>query len=99
MKLQPSSFLLGVGVAVSLMATRHRLRPVAVEIGALCVHMARLGRALVERQIEHAEDLFAEVDRRVREREGHVRRREPAHAQAARAVSGNGARAQTNGGA
>jgi len=54
---------------------------VAVEIAALGVHMARLGRALVERQVEHAEDLWAEVTVRVREREVGARRPKAAAAQ------------------
>jgi hypothetical protein len=75
MKFHPPSFLLGVGLTAAAMSARPRLRPVAVEIGALAVHLARLGRGLVERQREEVEDLWAEVEGRVRARAGEERRR------------------------
>jgi hypothetical protein len=78
MRFHTPSFLLGVGVAAAGMATRTRLRPVVVEVSALGVHLGRLGRALVERQWEHAEDLWAEVGERVRERDGDARERRAA---------------------
>jgi hypothetical protein len=73
-KFHAPSFLLGVAVAATAMAARERLRPVAVEIGALGVHLAKVGRSLLERQREHLQDLAAEVEQRVRERTSGRRR-------------------------
>jgi hypothetical protein len=75
MKFHAPSFLLGVGVTAVVVATRERLRPVVVEVTALGVHAGRIGRALFERQREHAEDLWAEVEERVRVRGREARRR------------------------
>jgi hypothetical protein len=75
MKFHTPSFLLGVGAAAAVMATRARLRPVAVELGALGVHLGRLGRALAERRWERGEDLWAEVMDRVRRRDEETRER------------------------
>lgn len=75
MKFHTPSFLLGFGSAVVVVATGKRLRPVLVEIGALGLHMAHLGRAVVERQREHAEDLWAEVEERARDKRRAIRRR------------------------
>jgi hypothetical protein len=83
MKFHPPSFALGVGTAVVVMGAKKHLRPVVVELAALGVHIGRLGLSLVERQREHAEDLWAEVAARVR------RRGEAAAGSAAR--GGNGA--------
>jgi hypothetical protein len=74
MKFHPPSFVLGFGTAVAIGATRKRLRPAIVEIAALGVHLGRLGRAVVERQREHAEDLWAEVEERVRHKARGARR-------------------------
>lgn len=68
MRFHPPSFALGVGSAVLLMSKQQRLRPVIVEIAALGLHLGKLGLALVERQREHAEDLWAEVADRARQR-------------------------------
>ncbi|WP_437602182.1 hypothetical protein [Sorangium sp. So ce590] len=70
MRFHPPSFALGVGSAVLLMGKKQHLRPVVVEIAALGLHLGRLGLALVERQREHAEDLWAEVTERVRHKAG-----------------------------
>jgi hypothetical protein len=78
MNFHTPSFLLGVGVAVAVMSTRERLRPVVVELSALGVHLGRLGRAIVERQWEHVEDLWAEVGERVRDRDEDARERRAA---------------------
>jgi hypothetical protein len=86
MKFHPPSFLLGVGVTAAYVATRTRLRPVAVELSALGLYLARLGRSLIERQREDLEDLWAEVEERVRER-ARVRH----HDGSPRARAGNGA--------
>jgi hypothetical protein len=75
MKFHAPSFLLGVGVTAAVVATRPHLRPVVVEVSALGVHLARVGRALFERERERAEDLWAEVGERVRERGREARKR------------------------
>jgi hypothetical protein len=67
-KFHPTSFVIGLGSAVAFMAARQRLRPVLVELAAVGVHLGRLGLALVERQRENAEDLWAEIDDRARQR-------------------------------
>ncbi|WP_437281318.1 hypothetical protein WME90_12365 [Sorangium sp. So ce375] len=68
MKFHPPSFALGVGAAVLLMGKKQHLRPVVVEIAALGLHLSKLGLAVIERQREHVEDLFAEVAERVRQK-------------------------------
>jgi hypothetical protein len=75
MKFHAASFLLGVGVTATVVATRSRLRPVAIELSALGLHVARMGRSLVERKREDLEDLWAEVEERVRERAREERKR------------------------
>lgn len=77
MKFQSASFLVGAFAAVAVMSTRARLRPVVVELGALALQLARLGRTLFERQIENAEDVWAEVEERARlhDRRGRARAR------------------------
>ena len=91
MRFDAPSFLLGVGVAAAVVAARTRLRPVAVELGALGLHLGREARSRVERQREEFEDLWAEVEERVRERVREERRRAP--------FGGNGqARAHAHGG-
>jgi RNA 3'-terminal phosphate cyclase len=78
MKFHAPSFFLGVGVTAAFVAARGRLRPVAVEVGALGTHLARVARGIAERQREDLEDYLAEVGERVRirAREG---RKGPAH--------------------
>jgi len=68
MKFHAPSFLLGVGVTAAFVATRTRLRPVAVELAALGTHLGRVARGIAERQREDLEDLWAEVGERVRVR-------------------------------
>jgi hypothetical protein len=68
MRFHAPSFLLGVGVTAAAVAARTRLRPVAVELSALGLHLTRLGRSLAERRREDLEDLWAEVEARVRAR-------------------------------
>ncbi|KYG05781.1 hypothetical protein BE21_38525 [Sorangium cellulosum] len=74
MRFHPPSFALGVGSAVLLMGKKQHLRPVVVEIAALGLHLGRLGFALVERQREHAEDLWAEIADRARRKAGGAER-------------------------
>ncbi|WP_233560930.1 hypothetical protein [Sorangium cellulosum] len=78
MRFHPPSFALGVGSAVLLMSKKQHFRPVIVEVAALGVHLGKLGLALVERQREHAEDLWAEVAERARRRAAGGARRERA---------------------
>jgi hypothetical protein len=78
MKFHAPSFLLGVGVTSAVFAARARLRPVVVEISALGLHLGRLGRGLWEREREGLEDLWAEVEERVRERGSAARSRREA---------------------
>lgn len=68
MKFHLPSYLLGVASAAAFNATRHRVRPVLVETLVLGKIFVRTGRALFERQRENLEDLWAEIDERVRER-------------------------------
>lgn len=82
MKFHTPSFILGFGSAIVVVATGRRLRPVAVELAALGLHFGRMGRALIERQREHAEDLWAEVEDRVRQRADDRRRKRAQHAEA-----------------
>ena len=90
MRFHGPSFLLGVGVTSAFVATRGRLRPVFVELSALGLHLARLGRSLAGRQREDLEDLWAEVEERVRARAGAAAAERHAHAPHA----GNGAPAR-----
>jgi hypothetical protein len=75
MKFHPPSFVMGVAGAAAVVASAKRLRPVIVEIASLGLHFARLGRAVIERQRESAEDLWAEVEDKARQR-GRARRRD-----------------------
>lgn len=68
MKFHFPSFLLGFGSATVLITAKDTLRPVAVELASLGLHVARVGRALVLRQRERVEDLWAEVEERTRKR-------------------------------
>jgi hypothetical protein len=66
MRFHPPSFVLGVGTAVALMSKKQHFRPVIVELAALGLHLGKLALALVERQREHGEDLWAEIAERAR---------------------------------
>jgi hypothetical protein len=79
-KLDPVSFALGFGSGVAVAGAGRRLRPVFVELAALGIHLGKLALALMERRRESAEDLWAEINDRVR-RKAEVRAR----------VAGNGA--------
>lgn len=65
-KFHPFSFLLGLGVAATVMGKKQHLRPVIVELSALGLHFTRLGLALIERRRESVEDLWAEVQQLAR---------------------------------
>ena len=68
MKFHTPSFLMGFASATVIAMTGKRLKPVAVELGALGLHLAHLGWGVVERQREQVEDLWAEIENRVTER-------------------------------
>ncbi len=68
MKFHTPSFLTGFACATVIAMTGKRLKPVAVELGALGLHLGHLGWGVVERQREHLEDLWAEIEERTRER-------------------------------
>lgn len=68
MKFHPPSFVVGFASATVIAVTGKRLKPVAVELGALGLHLGHLAWGVVERQREHVEDLWAEISERARER-------------------------------
>lgn len=68
MKFHTPSFLTGFACATVIAMTGKRLKPVAVELGALGLHLGHLGWGVVERQREHIEDLWAEIEQRTHER-------------------------------
>jgi len=76
MKFHVPSFLLGFGTAAALIGARAALRPVLVELAALGIHFGRIGRAVVERQRENLEDLFAEIEENARRKSRGTRRPE-----------------------
>ena len=82
MKFHFPSFLLGFGSAAVCIGAKDVLRPVVIELGALGLHVGRVGRALVLRQRERVEDLWAEVEDRARRRARGGARRETAPSQA-----------------
>jgi hypothetical protein len=88
MKFHAPSFLLGAAVTSAVWASRGRLRPVVVEISALGVHLGRIGRSIAGRQREDLEDLWAEVEDRLRARADEAAERRAA------AHTGNGAAAR-----
>ncbi len=67
-KFHPTSFALGVGLTAAAIASRRRLRPVFIELAAVGLHLGRLGVAVLDRQREGVEDLWAEVEQRARGR-------------------------------
>lgn len=69
MKFHTPSFLMGFASATVIAVTGKRLKPVAVELGALGLHLAHLAWGVAERQREHVEDLWAEIAERTRERQ------------------------------
>jgi len=66
------SIAIGASVAWMLAFAAKRLRPVAVEIGALAVDLAKMARATIELQREHIDDFLSEVHHRSAE---HARER------------------------
>ena len=72
MKFHTPSFLTGFACATLIAMTGKRLKPVAVELGALGMHLGHLGWGVIERQREHIEDLWAEIGERTHARR-HIR--------------------------
>jgi hypothetical protein len=69
MKFHLPSYLLGLATAAIAGGAQRRLRPVVVEGAALAKIVMRSARAIVERQKEWLEDLWADIDDRVEHRE------------------------------
>lgn len=61
MNVHGPSIALGFSIALVAAFAAKRLRPVAVELGALAVEMAKMGRAAVELQREAIEDFLCDV--------------------------------------
>lgn len=68
MKFHTPSFLMGFASATVLAMTGKRLKPIAVELGALGLHLGHLGWGVIERQREYVEDVWAEMEERARDR-------------------------------
>jgi hypothetical protein len=68
LKFHVPSYALGFATGALVVGARDALRPVAVELGALGLTMARVGRGLLERQREYFEDLRADIEERFRTR-------------------------------
>jgi len=68
MRFHVPSYLLGVASAAAVSTFGKRVRPVVVEAVALGQVLVRTGRALIERQRENVEDLWAEIGERIQER-------------------------------
>ena len=62
------SFALGLATGLAASAARDRLRPVLLEAAAVTTTFSKIGWAVVERQREWLEDLWADVQERVGER-------------------------------
>jgi hypothetical protein len=78
MKFHTPSFLMGFASATVLAVTSKRLKPIAVELGALGMHLGHLAWGVVERQREYVEDMWAEIENRTRERRQRVPQGQPA---------------------
>jgi hypothetical protein len=61
MNVHGPSMALGFSIALVTAFAARRLRPVAVELGALAIEMAKMGRATIELQREALEDFFCDV--------------------------------------
>ena len=61
MNVHGPSLALGFSVALVTAFAARRLRPVAVELGALAIEMAKVGRAVIELQREAFEDFMCDV--------------------------------------
>jgi hypothetical protein len=68
MKFHLPSYALGVATGVVVSRAPERLRPVMIELAAVATTFSKIARAVVERQREWIEDLWAEVEERLDER-------------------------------
>ena len=68
MKFHLPSYVLGLVSGLAVSGARERVRPVIVELASVATAFSKVGWAVVERQREWFEDLWAEVDERVRQR-------------------------------
>jgi hypothetical protein len=68
MKFHLPSYILGLVSGLALRGARERMRPVIVELASVATAFSKIGWGVVERQREWVEDLWAEVDERVRQR-------------------------------
>jgi hypothetical protein len=68
MRFHLPSFALGLATGIAVNTARDRLRPVLVEMAAVAMTFSKVGWALIERQREWIEDLWADVHERVGER-------------------------------
>lgn len=64
MNVHGPSVAIGVSAALVLTFAARRLRPVAVEMGALALDLAKMARAVIELQREHVEDFWCDVQHR-----------------------------------
>jgi hypothetical protein len=62
------SYALGLATGLVASGVRDRLRPVLLEAAAVTTTFSKIGWAVVERQREWIEDLWADVQERVAER-------------------------------
>lgn len=84
MKIHGPSIALGLSTGLLVVWAARRLRPVAVELGALSIELVKMARSLVELQRESVEDFVFEVERRSVDR-ARVRREERAQCRAVEA--------------
>jgi hypothetical protein len=68
MKFHLPSYILGVATGLAVQGAREKLRPAMVELGTVALEVSKIAWSVVERQREWLEDLWAELDERVRER-------------------------------
>ena len=61
MNVHGPSMALGFSIALATAFAARRLRPVAVELGALAIEMVKMGRATIELQREALEDFLCDV--------------------------------------
>jgi hypothetical protein len=68
MNMHGPSLALGFSGALAVALAARRLRPVAIELGAVAIEVAKMGRAALEIQRENLEDFFCDIEVRVTER-------------------------------
>jgi hypothetical protein len=82
MNVHGPSVAIGFSVAAILTLAARRLRPVAVEVGALALDLTKVARAAIELQRENLQDFWCDVQHRSAEqarerREERARRNGP----------------------